>query len=59
MTNKQWIDMWMQVKQIEKLNEDIRERDKNDLKYQVKCAKINIEVRSIKKAIQSIIGQME
>jgi len=59
LTNKQWIEMWAQIKQIERLNEDIRVRDEKDRKYQSRCISINAEIKSIKKAIQSITGQLE
>ena len=50
--------MWTEVETIESLNNSIKEQDKPRLEYQVRCTKINDEVKRLKELIQSVIGQM-
>jgi len=58
LTRKQWNEMWTEVETIESLNNSIKEQDKPRLEYQVRCTKINDEVKRLKELIQSVIGQM-
>lgn len=58
LTRAEWVKMWESIKTIERRTESIRYITVSEKNHK-SCSLILTEVGSVKKQIQSVIGQME